>query len=322
MTRGGHQFDEHHPELRGFGVHYYQTILPGLRQFEADRKHAIKTGLLQGLSVAAVTMLASWAFWHFAANSRAAFMALCVGSVAAISRVVSPISKLKKTTKLRIMSGICRFFGWSFSEKFVANTNIRHFVELGLLFPHENLSKEDRVLGRAYGVVFESFEVSFTKGTAKSLRRDLLKPKFHGQVFSMNFERQFMGRTVVLRDKGVFNPKAKGDMKRVGLVDPVFEKIFEAYGTDQVEARYLLTPDFMQRLVNLESSIEGKNIRFGFLRNQLLIAVETKNKYEAGSMLKPLTDPARTQKILDEFGAIFDVVDGVLGKSVERHKRT
>jgi len=40
-------------------------------------------------------------------------------------------------------------------------------------------------------------------------------------------------------------------MKRVGLVDPVFEKIFEAYGTDQVEARYLLTPTFMQRLVRL-----------------------------------------------------------------------
>ena len=98
-------------------------------------------------------------------------------------------------------------------------------------------------------------------------------------------------------------------MKCVGLVDPVFEKIFEAFGTDQVEARYLLTPVFMQTLVDLENSINGKNIRFGFDKNQLFIAVETNDQYEAGSMFKPLIDPARTQKILDEIGAVYDVVD-------------
>ena len=90
------------------------------------------------------------------------------------------------------------------------------------------------------------------------------------------------------------------------------EKIFEAYGTDQVEARYLLTPTFMQRLVDLEKSVDGKNIRFGFIGGQLLIAIETENRYEPGSMFKPLIETARTQKILDEIGAIYDVIDGVI----------
>ena len=64
-----------------------------------------------------------------------------------------------------------------------------------------------------------------------------------------------------------------------------FSKIFEAYGTDQVETRYLLTPTFMQRLVDLEQSVDGKKIRFAFTGGQLLIAVETENRYEAGSSL-------------------------------------
>jgi hypothetical protein len=128
----------------------------------------------------------------------------------------------------------------------------------------------------------------------------------------IDFDKSFLGKTVVLRDKGMFNRKAKGEMKRVGLVDPIFEKIFEAYGTDQVEARYLLTPDFMQRLVDLEESVDGRKIRFGFVDKQLLIAVETSNRYEAGSMLKPLAAATRMQTILDEIGAIYDVIDGVL----------
>ena len=78
----------------------------------------------------------------------------------------------------------------------------------------------------------------------------------------------------------------------------------------------------MQRLVDLENSVDGKKIRFGFTGGLLLIAVETANRYESGSMFKPLIDAERTQKVLDEIGAIYDVIDGVLGSSVERHKRT
>ena len=90
------------------------------------------------------------------------------------------------------------------------------------------------------------------------------------------------------------------------------DRIFEAYGTDQVEARYLLDPVFMQKLIDLEQSVDGKKIRFGFLGGKLHIVVQTPNRYEAGSMLKPLTAPDRTQKILDEIGAIYDIVDAVL----------
>ena len=101
-------------------------------------------------------------------------------------------------------------------------------------------------------------------------------------------------------------------MKRIGLVDPVFEKLFEAYGTDQVEGRVILNPAFMQRMVDLEKAVQGKKIRYGFDQDKLYIAVETPDQFEAGSMFKPLDAPDRTQKILDEIGAVYNVVDGIL----------
>jgi len=68
----------------------------------------------------------------------------------------------------------------------------------------------------------------------------------------------------------------------------------------------------MQRLVDLETSVSGKNIRFGFTGGRLLIVVETPNQFEAGSMFTPLTQKDRTQKILDEIAAVYHVVDGVM----------
>lgn len=190
--------------------------------------------------------------------------------------------------------------------------HIHTFESLGLLSStYDRSSFEDRVSGAAHGAQFEFYEAHLEK-RHRTKNGERWSTHFRGQMLVIDFDRTFLGRTVVLRDKGMFNRKTKGDMKRVGLVDPVFEKIFEAYGTDQVEARYLLPPDFMQRLVDLEHLVDGKNIRFGFIGGQLLIAVETHNRYEAGSMFQPLTETARTQKILDEIGAIYDVIDGVL----------
>ncbi len=37
----------------------------------------------------------------------------------------------------------------------------------------------------------------------------------------------------------------------VHLEDPRFDGVFTVYSTDQVEARYLLTPTFMERLADL-----------------------------------------------------------------------
>ena len=64
--------------------------------------------------------------------------------------------------------------------------------------------------------------------------------------------------------------------------------------------------------------MDGKNIRFGFIGGLLLIVVETDNRFEAGSMYKPLVAPERTQKILDEFSALLDVIDGVLEPETRR----
>lgn len=307
-----HQFNEHHKEFKGFSAFYDAEILPALELQESTRLEVIAkikkvVPLIGAVTIAALAV---------AIFLRAPFMAYAIitgaGVVIGTGGAQYMLRDVKSGTKDNIVGGVCRFLGWTFTEKIEEPANFEYFTYLDLIKNNFTRSTfEDQIAGVAHGAGFKFYEAHLERQEGSGKNRKWVT-KFRGQLLALTFDQEFLGKTVVLRDAGLFNRKKKGDMKRVGLVDPVFEKIFEAYGTDQVEARYLLTPTFMQRLVDLENSVDGKNIRFGFIGGQLLIAVETGNRYEPGSMFKPLVETTRTQKILDEIGAIYDVIDGVM----------
>lgn len=306
-----HQFEEHHREFKGFSAFYTAEILPALEVQETARL-AVVDKIKQTVPLICGATLIAMAI---AIYLRAPFLAYAIisggGVIIGTATASHMMRDIRSNTKQNIVGGVCRFLGWSFTEKIEEPANFEYFTYLDLITTnYTRASFEDLIAGEAHGAGFQFYEAHLEKREGSGKNRKWVT-KFRGQVLALSFDQEFLGKTIVLRDNGMFNRKQRADMKRVGLVDPVFEKIFEAYGTDQVEARYLLTPTFMQRLVDLEYSVDGKNIRFGFVGGQLLIAIETENRYEPGSMFKPLIETARTQKTLDEIGAIYDVIDGV-----------
>ena len=307
------QFDEKREELAGFTEYYLRELEPVLAEGEGRRVAAVKKVKLYTAVIAIVMLsIAVFAFVQFRAWPAIVFpLVLALGGIAATHAFL--LKGIKELTKATLVGGICRYVGWEFTETVQSPPDLTPYIENGLLPKrYDRVNFEDRMRGEAHGASFTILEAHMERRDTDSDGDTKWVTVFRGALMMMDFHREFLGRTVVLRDKKIFNTKKKKGMKRVGLVDPVFEKIFEAYGTDQVEARYLLTPTFMQRLVDLEASVDGKKIRFGFIDGLLLIAVETKNRFEAGSMFKSLTDTARTQKILDEIDAVFGVVDGLM----------
>lgn len=313
-----HAFIEYHPEFNGFSKYYSDSILPDLRASEVRRQKAVKSAkiyfaiaFLMGVLVGGYVFIQTrqWPFVIFMGVA-----GLVVGWAAATYAMAS----VKKETKTQLVTRISDYLGWNFTEKAqepraLIKTLFKNRLLQGR---YHRANFEDQITGKAHGAAFVMTEAHLEREDTDSDGKSSWVTVFRGQLIQIDFNRKFLGRTVVLRDRRFFQSKAVAGMKRVGLVDPVFEKIFEAYGTDQVEARYLLTPSFMQRLVDLEARVQGNNIRFGFIEGQLLIVIETPNRFESGSMFKPLTDPARTQKILDEFRAVIDVIDGVMKPGV------
>ncbi len=321
-----HQFNEHHSEFKGFSEYFHKDIFPLLAQHEDARRQALRKFKLFGTVIAIIALGCAAFLYTKSGKVQPIGFALFGGVIGNLGLYSWLMKSVKGVTKEKIVGGICGFIGWVFQEKAADIPDLTLLGTYGLIkkgygvikgqplaklaSSSKRASFEDQMSGEAHGAQFKSVEAHL-----ETKSDDNWVTAFRGQIMTLTFPRKFLGQTVVLRDKGMFQSKKHGNMKRVGLADPVFEKIFEAYSTDQVESRYLLDPAFMQKLVDLERSVDGKKIRFGFIDGQLFIVVETKNRYEAGSMLKPLTTPERTQKILDEIGAIYDIVDAVLAPS-------
>lgn len=305
-------FDESRPELKGFNAFYNDKVGPYLEGREAERKRGVKQAIqiciglvFAGICVSGVLYTKGFdTIWVIAPS----LFGLVLGGTAMSARA----NMMSDEIKLYVMGNICGFIGWVYSEKDFVPPHLKAWQDNRLLPKAiDRSSFEDQMTGKAHGADFKFCEAHLERRSTDKDGRSQWNTVFRGILLQIDFHREFLGRTVVLRDSGFFNAKKKSGMKRVGLVDPVFEKIFEAYGTDQVEARYLLTPDFMQKLVDLEKTVSGKKIRFGFFHDKLHIAVEAPNQFEVGSLMKTLMGTERTEKLLREINAIFEVIDGV-----------
>ena len=307
-----HWFDEHHSEFKGFSLHYHDTVRPGLLERDAERAAANRKGMQIGAAIVVLGVAIFIASFFTPLETVFGFFAVAASAMGAFAAWYWATDAIRKSTKNTLMQSVVGYIGWRF-DSHVASFDMRPYKDNFLLpAKHDRHSFEDSFSGDVHGARFDSVEAHLEKETRDSDGDTKYETVFRGQLMRIDFPTRTFGRTVVLRDKGWFNAKTKADMKRVGLASPKFEKLFEAYGTDQVEARVILDPAFMQRMIDLETAVSGKNIRFAFCDNDLLIAVETPNQFEAGSMRQSLDNPGAVQKILDEVGTLYDIVDGLV----------
>jgi hypothetical protein len=100
---------------------------------------------------------------------------------------------------------------------------------------------------------------------------------FRGLFLIADFNKEIQNETYVYSSGGKWFSR----FKRVRLEDPVFEDRFNVYSDDQVEARYVLTPKIMSRIVELEDRF-GANLYLSFRGSQVYIAIsESYDMFEA-----------------------------------------
>ncbi|MCG8440669.1 MAG: DUF3137 domain-containing protein, partial [Caulobacterales bacterium] len=140
------------------------------------------------------------------------------------------------------------------------------------------------------------------------------------RVARVSLPGRWTARTVVVRDQGIANRLAKPQsMEPVRLVDPAFEKIFEVFSTDQIEARALLNPALMERLTSLEDLFEGGEDRTPavavFEKGALLLASPCRPPMTAPGDADRLARDAEIsfERLIDEIETLMGVVDALAG---------
>ena len=168
------------------------------------------------------------------------------------------------------------------------------------------------VEGIAYGAQrFALADVTARRIEPKHPQNDPIRAGFEGVIMSLEHHTAFMGRTVIRRDMGMLNPRSVDGMKRVGLVSSHFEKTFEVYSDDQVEARTLLTPDFMERLMVFNEDYLGRGVQIMFLGGQIHLALDIDERFNFTRDTPAFDYRDACAVILLEIGAIFALLEAV-----------
>ncbi|MHC4989207.1 MAG: DUF3137 domain-containing protein, partial [Planctomycetota bacterium] len=112
---------------------------------------------------------------------------------------------------------------------------------------------------------------------------------FKGLFFIADFNKHFQGQTLVLPDSaeklfGSFGKMLQswniGRPDLIKLEDPEFEREFVVYGSDQIEARYILSTSLMRRILDFKNKT-GTKIYLSFTGSKVYVAVPmTKNMFE------------------------------------------
>ncbi len=220
-----------------------------------------------------------------------------------------PFVKYKRHVKSDVMGVIVRFFvGFSYRPGTGLNQGL---IKQSQIFPEYTTAEaDDCFIGTYNDVNLMVCEETLKKEFRSAKGKRQMQTVFRGIAMEMGMRKPFKGQTIVVKDAGILNKfKSFDGLERVKLEDVVFEKHFEVYSSDQIEARYLLTPAFMERVLKLKKIYKGKKIAISFYANKILLAIDTReNMFEPCSFFGTNLNKKKVDKVFEQFWTIFSVI--------------
>lgn len=294
----------------------YSRILGTLQEIEKQRIDLVKKKIKQTVIIAALLYAAIFAYLYFGQKQLILDMSLGFGIgilVGVILLVGICCFSFKCTGKVKLSDT----YKNNIVNKMIINIlpSAEYHKDRGIACNYftnsllttedpDRYSSEDLVTGKIEETVFSFGEIHAERRYYTDKGHERWEDIFKGIFFIADFHKDFHGKTLVGRDSFI-KFTSHSNMHRVKLEDPAFEKIFDVYGTDQVEARYVLTPSIMERLVQLNHKISSK-ITLSFENSMVNIAIpQNKNNFEA-----PLLSTVLNKKrIEEEFILLINLIE-------------
>ncbi len=137
------------------------------------------------------------------------------------------------------------------------------------------------------------------------------KFEFSGCVIRIKMNKSFEGETIVRPKNVPFNEMKDLELEEVILEDVDFNKKFNVFSTDQVEARYLLTTSLMERIKDISVKFKGSGkILCSFNNDNIYIAIETKERMFSLFKLNHKVDKiAPFHEFFTQIASVIDLVD-------------
>jgi hypothetical protein len=227
----------------------------------------------------------------------------------------------RHTFKHDVIAAALKTIDQSMVIDYHAGLSERDFISSQLFSQRpDRYSSQDQIYGTAGKTTFSFSEVHAEYKTVtqtKNGRQEHWHTILKGIVFCADFNKHFHGVTVI-------SPKGLGSAlgswisdtipiftstgnERVKLENPVFTKKFITLSTDQVEARYILTPAMMERLCKLDDNSKY-SISVSFIGSCVFIAFPLDKDYFEPPVFKSLLDQKSLNEDLDIIRFMYDII--------------
>ena len=272
-----------------------KAMVPALQALE-DRRVRAWAGFWKAVAGAGILALAGVAVAGATGNPLAALVGVVLAGAAAAIAWNVLVAGLEREAKRHVIGALARFVDPSLTYEAEGCITESQFKQSSLYSTSiDRYRGEDLVSGKigataiAFSEVHAEHRTTHTDGKGRTTTS--WETIFRGLFVVADFNKNLRGMTLVLPDvaerllghlgqalQGALHVFQRGEL--VKLEDPEFERDFVVYADDQVEARYVLTPALMQRLVEFRRKAD-RPVRFSFVGTSVCIAIETgRNMFE------------------------------------------
>lgn len=226
-----------------------------------------------------------------------------------------PRGEAIKATKTGINEAIARALGIEYAHDCDPSVSFVRARDHKMFASYSRSSFEDLWHGDLGGLPFSLHEAHLQRkeGSGKNSRWVTV---FRGPIITIAGARPFHGVTLLDRSgkhrKMLWFGEKETleldgvELARADMVHPDFEDAFTVYTNDQVEARWLVHPTYIEKLIALEDAFNGRDVRALFKDGELTIVLSSGNMFESGS-IDATRDRANVERCIDQFMAMAEL---------------
>ncbi|MBN2863130.1 MAG: DUF3137 domain-containing protein [Bacteroidales bacterium] len=285
---------------KNFREFYETTLKPDLEIIDRERKK-INRRTLTIISATVAAVILEIVLIPAGAETLKAVLPMITGFAGLVITGIAS-KNFRKEYKSKIIARLTNFLDEGLVYTPDRMVSVSEFVKSGIFtLSVDSYTGEDHFVGK-----IGKTDIEFSEVTAKHLNTTSSNQGskqeytiiFKGVFIIADFNKHFKTNTIVLPDTaeklfGKFGQTLQsigaGKKKLVRLENPEFEKEFCVYGDDQVEARYILTPSLMERILAYKRKWKSR-ISLSFCDSKVYIAVNmNKNLFET-RIFKPVAD--------------------------------
>lgn len=157
------------------------------------------------------------------------------------------------------------------------------FVEQTRLIPCGNTySSDDQISGMYHGIHFTRSDVCMQQVT-RTGKTTTTTTYFSGYWMVFDFPKSFTSYLCV-KERGFSGGNPGGwfsSIEKFKMENELFNRVYQVYGSSQHDAFYILTPHFMESLLELNEKFYG-DLCIGFIENQIHVLIDNhENSFEA-----------------------------------------